>query len=257
MSGRPSDGRPLAIDPTVGTSKAEGLDRGERADDGHERTRNALSETAQAENHRQRARPTSRVRPCVSPRWVMRCQACSKKSPVPADPEQLRQLPDDDRQREADDQALEHGWAGELGQEAEAQQTRDQGGDARRRGQAGGERGEAPAPTGARSATVAADRAAVAAMGPTMSTRELPRAARAAARRAPRRGPRPATVRDARVSERLRNQDRPEREARDQIAAKPRPLIAAQRTEEAPSAGRSRGGAGTARRAGRGAGRGR
>jgi hypothetical protein len=32
-------------------------------------------------------------------------------------------------------------------------------------------------------------------------------------------------VRDARVRERLRNQDRPEREARDQIAAKPRALI--------------------------------
>ena len=54
----------------------------------------------------------------------------------------LRQLADDDREREADDQALEHGRADELGQEAEAQHTRDQGGDARRHCQAGGERGE-------------------------------------------------------------------------------------------------------------------
>ena len=139
---------------------------------------NARSEPAQAEDHRQRARADEQ-------RQALRVAEMGDEVPglleevarPRADPEQLRQLADDDREREADDQALEHGRADELGQEAEAQQTRDQGGDARRHGQAGGERGEALVPAGARSATVAADRAAAAAMGPMTSTRELPRAA--------------------------------------------------------------------------------
>ena len=62
------------------------------------------------------------------------------------DPEQLRQLADDDRQREADDQAPEHRLADEVGEEAEAQQACDQGGEAGDQRQPGRERGElAPA----------------------------------------------------------------------------------------------------------------
>ena len=80
---RPSDGRPLAIDPTVGTSRPKALAAaiapttatsgpGTR---GASRRRPKITASEHA--------PTSNVRPCVSPRWVTRCQACSKKSPVP------------------------------------------------------------------------------------------------------------------------------------------------------------------------------
>ena len=87
--------------------------------------------------------PTSSVSPCVSPRCVISRQACSKKSPCAvADPEQLRQLADDDRQRQADDEALQHGLADEVGQEAEPQQAREQGGDAGGERQRGRQRGE-------------------------------------------------------------------------------------------------------------------
>ena len=228
MSGRPSDGRPLAIDPTVGTSSAKALTAATAPT-----TATSGPGTPGARRRRPRITasehvPTSRVRPCVSPRWVTRCQACSKKSPVPAaDPEQLRQLADDDREREADDQALEHGRADELGQEAEAQQTRDQGGDARRHGQAGGERGEALGPHRGQ----IGDRGRRQGRGGRHGSHdEHPRAAKGCVQQQ-RAGRRVEAhdrrhVRDARVRERLRNQDRPEREARDQIAAKPRALIA-------------------------------
>ena len=144
-----------------------------------------------------------------------------------ADPEQLRQLADDDREREADDQALEHGRADELGQEAEAQETRDQGGEARRDRQAGGERREALVP----------ERGEIGDRGRRQRRRgrhrshdKHPRAAKrcvqqqCAGCRVEAHDRRHA--RDARVRERLRNQDRPDRQARDQIAAKPLALIA-------------------------------
>ena len=219
--------------------ECEGLDRGDGADDGHERTRNARSEAAQAEDHRQRARADEQ-------RQALRVAEMGDEVPglleevarPRADPEQLRQLADDDREREADDQALEHGRADELGQEAEAQQTRDQGGDARRDGQAGGERDEALAPhrgqigdrgrrQGRGGRHGSHDEHARAAKGRVQQQR-AGRRVEADDRR---------DVRDARVRERLRNQDRPEREARDQIGAKPRALIAVQRKRRAASAG--------------------
>ena len=68
--------------------------------------------------------------PLVSPSWPSRSHSCSKKSPSPfSTPKQLGQLPDDDRQREADDEALEHRLGDEVGEEAEPQQA----GDERRR----------------------------------------------------------------------------------------------------------------------------
>ena len=228
MSGRPSDGRPLAIDPTVGTSSAKALTAAIGADDGHERTRNARSEAAQAEDHRQRARADEQSQALRVAEMGDEVPGLLEEVARPrADPEQLRQLADDDREREADDQALEHGRADELGQEAEAQQTRDQGGDARRHGQAGGERGEVLVPHRGQ----IGDRGRRQGRGGRHGSHdEHPRAAKGCVQQQ-RAGRRVEAhdrrhVRDARVRERLRNQDRPEREARDQIAAKPRALIA-------------------------------
>ena len=47
------------------------------------------------------------------------------------DTEQLGELADDDREREPDDEALEHRLRDEVGDEAEPQQARDHGDDAR------------------------------------------------------------------------------------------------------------------------------
>lgn len=55
---------------------------------------------------------------------------------------QLWQLTDHDGQRQADDEALEYRLADEVGQEAEAQQPREQGGDADDEPQSGRKRGE-------------------------------------------------------------------------------------------------------------------
>ena len=124
--------------------------------------------------------PTDERAPLVSPRWVRMCQSCSKKSPSPFSiAEQLRDLADHDRQRQADDEALQHRLGDEAGEEAEAEQP----GDERERrpsmnASAAGEGERSPSgPPVARSATAAADSAAVAAIGPMTRCRELPNAA--------------------------------------------------------------------------------
>ena len=165
----------------------------------------------------------------------MRCQACSKKSPCAAcDPEQLRQLADDDRQRQSDDEALEHRLADEVGQEAQAQQAGDQGGRCRRSS-------ASPAVSAAKRPSPRRDEVRDGGRRQSRPRRnrrhdEHPRAAQRGVqqrgRPAPRRGRRPATRRDARVRERLGNEDRPDREAGDQIAAQPPWLVGVQRREE-------------------------
>jgi hypothetical protein len=92
------------------------------------------------------------------------------------DPEKLGNLANDDRERQPDDEPLEHRLGDEVGQEAQATQTATIAStpvmratttvyDATSLGSA------------TRSATAAADRAAVAAIGPVTRCRELPNAA--------------------------------------------------------------------------------
>ena len=79
----PSDGSPLAIEPTVGTSRPKALTAAIAAHDRHQRTRNAGSDRRSPRINASESVPTSSVSPCVSPRCVTKCQACSKKSPLP------------------------------------------------------------------------------------------------------------------------------------------------------------------------------
>jgi hypothetical protein len=85
------------------------------------------------------------------------------------DAEELRDLANDDRRRQPDDEALDHRLGDEARHEPQAQDTGQQ------RSQAGGDRQGAviavkrSLPTGASAATVAADSAAVADIGPASS----------------------------------------------------------------------------------------
>ena len=71
--------------------------------------------------------PTARLAPCVSPRCVEHAPDLLEEVAVLLlDPEQLRHLARDDRQRDPDDEALEHGLGDQRGQEPEPHQTGDQ-----------------------------------------------------------------------------------------------------------------------------------
>ena len=214
--------------------EAEGLDRGDRDHDGDEGTRHAGSDPAQAEDHRERARADEQregVRLIEVGDEVPRL--LEEMARATADPEQLRQLADDDREREADDQPLEHRLADEVGEEAEAQQARDQGGGARDDGEPRRHHGEALVPDGDH----VRDRCRRQGRGRRhRSHDEDPRAAeRGVQQQRAGRGVEAddrRDVRDARVRERLGDEDRPDGESRDQVAAKPAPVIAAKRGEE-------------------------
>ena len=93
------------------------------------------------------------------------------------DAEQLRYLADDDRQGETDDEALEHRFGDEVGEESEAQQSSSDGEHAGHEGEHAGEGEHLVGSPVVRSATAAADSAAVADIGPTTRWRELPNAA--------------------------------------------------------------------------------
>ena len=104
--------------------------------DGDERAGHDRRDAPQAEHDRRaRPAPTTSVRPCVSPRWRDHAPQLLEEVALDLlDAEQLRHLADDDRQREADDEALEHRLGDEVGEEAEAQQAgreRDDAGDDR------------------------------------------------------------------------------------------------------------------------------
>ena len=156
----------------------ERLDRGDRSRDSDQRAGNGRSNTPQSDDQRQRDRADEQREPLrISQMGDQLPRLLEEVAAPPADPEHLRQLADDDRERQSDDEALEHGLADEVGQEAETQHTREQRGDAGGQRQPRRERGEAAAAGATMSATVAADKAAVAAIGPTTSTLELPSAA--------------------------------------------------------------------------------
>ena len=94
------------------------------------------------------------------------------------DPEELRQLADDDRQREADDEALEHRLGDEVARKPSRSSPAISADQPVTIASAGGERDElARAPAWRSRATAAAESAAVADIGPTTRWLELPKAA--------------------------------------------------------------------------------
>ena len=166
-------------------------------------------------------RPASRA--WVSPRLPRKSQSCSKKSPVALlDAEELRDLADHDRERQPDDEALEHRLRDEVGEEARA-------GAARRRARA---TPVVSASMAVNAANVAGRRGEVGDRGGRQRRRgrhrpdhEVPRAPeRGVQDQRRRRGVQTDHGRDAgdrRVGERLGHQHRPHREPGDQVAAEP------------------------------------
>jgi hypothetical protein len=74
--------------------------------------------------------PTSGVSACVSPRWVTMVQDCWKKSPAARlDPQQLRNLADDDRQRQPDGEPLQHRLGDAARQKPQPQHSGEQRGE--------------------------------------------------------------------------------------------------------------------------------
>ena len=70
------------------------------------------------------------MRPSVSSILIRKSQTLSKKSPLPdSTPNSFGIWPGDDRQRQADDETLEHGLGDEVRDEAEPQETGDQRGE--------------------------------------------------------------------------------------------------------------------------------
>jgi len=181
------------------------------------------SEPTQPDDHRQRERANEQRDPLRLPKVGDEVPDLREEVPGPvAYSKQLWQLADHDRQRQADDEALEHRLADEVGQEAEAQQSRDQGGDADDERQPGRERGEVAVSrrrdvrdNGRRQGRGRCNR----------RDDEYPRAAQGGVEQECAWGGVEADDRrhpgDARVRECLGDEDRPDREAGDQIAAKP------------------------------------
>ncbi len=149
------------------------------------------------------------------------------------DAEELRHLADHDREREPDDEALEHRFRDEVREEPEPQQPR-------------GERASTPVMSATtavnaatslgsltRSATAAADRAAGRGH---RSDDEVPGASERGVEDERRRRRVQADDRrhagNRRVGQCFGYEHRPDREARDQVAAQPRLVVAAQRREE-------------------------
>ena len=115
--------------PTISTpcasrsKRCDGRDA-EQHGDRATRARPARTRAARA-RARARARPTSSVSPLVSPRLPSRSpQLLEEVALALGHAEQLRHLADDDRQREADDEALQHRLGDEAREEAEPQRAR-------------------------------------------------------------------------------------------------------------------------------------
>ena len=155
------------------------LDGGDAEQHRDERSGHDRREAPQREDHRERQHADEQRDALVSPRWTIDVpELLEEVAAALLDAEQLGHLADDDRQRQADDEALDHRLGDEARDEPQAQQPGEQRGQAGGDRERGGHRGEAIAADAATSAaTVAADSAAVADIGPTISWRELPNAA--------------------------------------------------------------------------------
>ena len=124
------------------------------------------------------ASPTTSVHPLVSPSPVSEAPELLEEVAVSSlDAEDLGELAGDDRQGQADDEALEHGLGDEAREEAQPEQPGGDGHDAVVIASATVSARKSPDPPAAKSDQAAAERAAVAAMGPAIRCFELPKAA--------------------------------------------------------------------------------
>ena len=130
-SGSPNDGSPLvdvADDRDAVLVEVEQLDRGDPEQHGDERARarparlsfrpRTSGERGDADEQRQPARVAELAEQVP--------ELLEEVALALLDAEQLGQLPDDDRQRQADDEALQHRLGDEVRQEAEPQQPGDE-----------------------------------------------------------------------------------------------------------------------------------
>ena len=153
---------PDSIWPTMATPVVVEVEQGDRRDAERAPRRSdpgtSGSQRFSTEHHGEAQQPRRRASASrVSPRWRISPQACSKKLPVAfSHAEQLRQLPDDDREGEPDDEPLEHRLGDERGEEAEPQQPGEDADDPGDDGQDRGRRRRTRSlPPSARSATIA------------------------------------------------------------------------------------------------------
>jgi hypothetical protein len=104
-------------------------DHGEHAGEhGDERTRHSGRDLAQDEHDRQRAEPDGERAPLgVVELGEHVPRLLEEVALLLLDPEQLRELADDDRQGEPDDESLEDRFGDEVGDEAHAQHARGDG----------------------------------------------------------------------------------------------------------------------------------
>jgi hypothetical protein len=221
----------------------EGVDSAHAERDRHQRTRDDWQETPQSHDDREGDEADDErtyVGVAKVPHKVP--ELLEEVAAALLDAEQLGKLAHDDREREPDDEPLEHRLRDEVGDEAQPQQAGDHGDDARRDRErrrqrdelaraggrelghgGGGERGRRGHGTG--------DQVPRAAEGGVQDQRA-------------RRGVQPdhrRRARDARVCERLGHEHRPYRQARDRVAAEPLGAIAAQRPERPQRHGGHRG----------------
>ena len=232
-SGSPIDGQPavdVADDRDARGVEVEQLHRDHPEDHGDQRAGHRRARTARrpsttaSETQRRRAS----VRHCVSPRLVRKPHSCSKKLPsLLLDAEQLRDLADDDRQRQADDEALQHRLGDEAGEEPEPEQPGHEGEDP------GDEREhavKAAKSSGPPRDEVGDRRGGQRGRGRHRPDDEMPGAAERGVEDQRRgRGVEPDDRRDTgdgRVGERLGHEHRPDGQAGDEIAAQPPAVVA-------------------------------
>jgi hypothetical protein len=138
---RADDGRAVPVQ--VGQ-----LDDDNPEHDRGKRPGNHRSDPPQPQDQRQRPQPDQQRQPAGLAELAGQMpQLLEEVALALGDPEQLGQLPDDDREGQADDEALEHRLGDEVGHKAQPRQPRDDpddaGGDRQRDGQ-GGEPAAAP-----------------------------------------------------------------------------------------------------------------
>ncbi len=122
--------------------------------------------------------PTSNVSPCVSSRCVISRQPCSKKSPcVGVIPNSFGSWPMMIVSARPMMKPFSTGWLMKLARKPSRNRPAISAARPVVSASAAVSAAKRLSPAGTRSATVAADSAATAAIGPTTSTRELPRAA--------------------------------------------------------------------------------
>src|SRR5262249_2383436 len=127
----------------------EHFDGGDAEQDRDQRPWDRRREPAQPDDHRERQRADEQRQPLgVAEVGDDVPQLLKEVARALPDPQQLRDLADDDRQGEADDEAFGTGLGDEAGEEPEPEYARDERRQPGRDGQAGRQRREAIAPHG-------------------------------------------------------------------------------------------------------------